>query len=73
MVYLKKSEWAADAYQQARDRDQEHYQALRGLGARWTRILWTRTPLALLDHHTTYDPTIHLQTHVTPAQEPTTT
>lgn len=54
---LKESDWAADAYRQARDRGQHHYRALRGLGARWTRILWR-----CWTSHTAYDPAVHLKT-----------
>jgi transposase len=39
-VAVRENEWAHDAYQQARDRGQPHNRALRGVGARWTRILW---------------------------------
>lgn len=54
---LKESTWAADAYRQARDRGQHRYRALRGLGARWTRILWR-----CWTNHTTYNPAVHLKT-----------
>lgn len=37
---LKTSPWAREAYDQARARKQPHHRALRGLGARWMRILW---------------------------------
>ena len=38
---LKESPWAADAFRQARDqRGQRYHRALRGLSARWMRILW---------------------------------
>jgi transposase len=38
---LKHSPWAADAFRQARDQRGQHYhRALRGLSARWMRILW---------------------------------
>jgi len=47
-----------DAYQQARDRGQLHNRALRGVGARWTRILWR----CWIDH-TTYDPARQLKSH----------
>lgn len=39
-VSVRENAWAHDAYQQARDRGQLHNRALRGVGARWTRILW---------------------------------
>jgi transposase len=53
----KESTWAATAYQQARDRGQHHYRALRGLGARWTRVLWR-----CWTNGTLYDPAAHLNT-----------
>lgn len=37
---LKSSPWARSAYDQARARKQPHHRALRGLGARWMRVLW---------------------------------
>ncbi len=37
---LRTSPWAREAYDQARARQQHHHRALRGLGARWMRILW---------------------------------
>jgi transposase len=37
---LRLSPWSRQAYQSARARGQHHYRALRGLGARWARILW---------------------------------
>jgi transposase len=39
-VAAREDEWTREAYQQARARRQTHYRALRGIGARWTRILW---------------------------------
>jgi transposase len=56
---LKESAWAAQAYRQARDRGQHHYRALRGLGARWTRILWR-----CWTNRTTYNPAVHLNTDI---------
>jgi transposase len=55
-VSVRENDWAHDAYQQARARGQQHNRALRGIGARWTRILWR----AWTDH-ATYDPTLHLK------------
>jgi transposase len=53
---LKESTWASEVYQQARARGQHPYRALRGLGARWMRVLWRcwtdRVP---------YDPAKHLK------------
>ncbi|MDP9443224.1 MAG: transposase [Actinomycetota bacterium] len=37
---LKSSPWARAAYDEARARKQPHHRALRGLGARWMRVLW---------------------------------
>ena len=37
---LKSSPWARAAYDDARARKQHHHRALRGLGARWMRVLW---------------------------------
>ena len=37
---LKTSPWARAAYDDARARKQHHHRALRGLAARWMRVLW---------------------------------
>ena len=50
-VSVRENDWAHDAYQQARARGQLHNRALRGIGARWTRILWR-----CWTDHTPYDP-----------------
>jgi transposase len=55
-VSVRENDWAHDAYQQARGRGQLHNRALRGVGARWTRILWR-----CWTDHTTYDPAVHLK------------
>lgn len=55
-VSVRENDWAGQAYQQARARGQHHNRALRGIGARWTRILWR----AWTDR-TTYDPALHLK------------
>ncbi|MBA2774285.1 MAG: IS110 family transposase [Nocardioidaceae bacterium] len=55
-VSVRENDWAREAYQQARARGQLHNRALRGLGARWTRILWR-----CWTDHTTYDPHTHLK------------
>jgi hypothetical protein len=55
-VAVRENDWAHDAYQQARARGQQHNRALRGVGARWTRILWR-----CWTDHTTYDPSLHLK------------
>ena len=49
-VSVRDNDWAHDAYHQARARGQLHNRALRGVGARWTRILWR-----CWTDHTTYD------------------
>ncbi|OLT17762.1 IS110 family transposase [Actinomadura sp. CNU-125] len=36
----RETDWARQAYEDARARGHGKYRALRGLGARWTRILW---------------------------------
>lgn len=52
---LKHSPWAAAAFRDARDhRGQRYHRALRGLAARWTRILWH-----CWTSSTTYDPAKH--------------
>jgi transposase len=55
-VAVRENDWAHEAYQQARARGQQHNRALRGIGARWTRILWR-----CWTDHTTYDPSLHLK------------
>lgn len=51
---MKESPWAAQAFRQARDRGQPYHRALRGLAARWMRILWR-----CWTDNTTYDPSKH--------------
>lgn len=55
-VAVRENDWAHDAYQQARGRGQQHNRALRGIGARWTRILWR-----CWQDGTTYDQAQHLK------------
>lgn len=55
-VAVRENDWAHDAYQQARARGQMHNRALRGIGARWVRILWR-----CWQDGTTYDPALHLR------------
>ena len=55
-VSVRENDWAHEAYEQARARGQLHNRALRGVGARWTRILWR----CWIDG-TTYDPERHLK------------
>lgn len=60
-VAVRENDWAHQAYQHARDRGQLHNRALRGVGARWTRILWR-----CWTDHTTYDPAQHLKNQPAP-------
>lgn len=39
-VSVRENAWAGEADQQARARGHQHNRALRGIGARWVRILW---------------------------------
>lgn len=49
---MKEAPWAKAAFRDARDRCGQHYhRALRGLAARWMRVLWT-----CWSTHTPYDP-----------------
>lgn len=59
-VAVRENDWAHEAYQQARARGQLHNRALRGIGARWIRILWR-----CWTDGTTYDPTLHLKSQPT--------
>jgi hypothetical protein len=60
-VSVRENDWAHDAYQQARAGGQQHNRALRGVGARWVRILWR-----CWTDRVRYDPARHLNT--TPTQ-----
>lgn len=51
---LRSSPWARAAYDDARARKQSHHRALRGLSARWMRVLWR----AWIDG-VPYDPSRH--------------
>lgn len=53
-VSTRETDWAAAAYEQGRARGQGKYRALRGVGARWTRVLWR-----CWQDSTTYDPDRH--------------
>lgn len=53
-VAVREDDWSRAAYQQARARGQLHNRALRGIGARWTRVLWR-----CWTDRTTYDPARH--------------
>ena len=61
-VSVRENEWAREHYDQARSRGQQHNRALRGIGARWVRILWRCWTDA-----TPYDPARHLEGHQPPA------
>jgi hypothetical protein len=50
-VSVRETECARTACDQARARGQQHNRAIRGIGARWTRIRWR-----CWTDHTTYDP-----------------
>ena len=52
---MKQAPWAKAAFREARDRRGQHYhRALRGLAARWMRVLWT-----CWHTNTPYDPERH--------------
>lgn len=52
---MKEAPWAKAAFREARDQRGQHYhRALRGLAARWMRVLWT-----CWSTHTPYDPKRH--------------
>ncbi|WP_281287568.1 IS110 family transposase [Rudaeicoccus suwonensis] len=56
-VAAREDPWSGDVYEHARNAGQGRYRAYRGLGARWTRILWR----AWTDHEP-FDPTrVHHQ------------
>ena len=59
-VSVRENDWARAAYEQARARGQLHNRALRGIGARWTRILWR-----CWTDHTPYDPARHMRNQPT--------
>jgi transposase len=50
-VAAREDAWSKTVYETSRARGQGKYRALRGLGARWTRILWR-----CWTDHTCYDP-----------------
>lgn len=57
-VAAREDDWSRHVYEAARARGLGKYRALRGLGARWTRILWS-----CWTNHVPYDPTIHHKDH----------
>ncbi len=48
------SPWARTSYDEARQRGRRSYRALRGLGARWARVLWR-----CWQDNTLYDASLH--------------
>lgn len=54
--------WSKAVYEAGRARGQGKYRALRGLGARWVRIMWR-----CWTDHTTYDPARHHAPELTAA------
>jgi transposase len=54
LVATREDPWSKAVYDDHRRRGHSHYRALRGLGARWTRILWR-----CWTDHTTYDSARH--------------
>jgi transposase len=52
---IKEAHWAAAAFREARDhRGQRYHRALRGIAARWMRVLWT-----CWTTNTPYNPELH--------------
>jgi transposase len=61
-VATREDPWSKTVYDTGRARGQGKYRALRGLGTRWTRILWR-----CWTDHTTYDPDRHPRPELTTA------
>lgn len=61
-VASREDPWSTAAYQTSQSRGHAKYRALRGLGARWTRILWR-----CWTDRTTYNPERHPQPEATAA------
>jgi hypothetical protein len=61
-VATREDDWSGAVYDAGRARGQGKYRALRGLGARWMRVLWR-----CWTDHTTYDPDRHHRNEVTTA------
>ena len=59
-VASREDPWSKAVYDQSRARGQGKYRALRGLGARWTRVLWR-----CWTDHTCYDPDRHTRAELT--------
>lgn len=62
-VATREDDWTHNLYEDAKARGHSKYRALRGLGARWTRILWR-----CWTEHTTYDPARHHRELITTTQ-----
>ena len=64
LLLIRLSPWARANYDLARSRGQHHHRALRGLAARWNRVLWR-----CWQDGTPYDPAQHraLQALLRPA------
>lgn len=58
IVAAREDPWSQQIYEAARARGHGRYRALRGLGARWVRILWR-----CWTDHVPYDPAIHHKTN----------
>lgn len=61
-VATREDNWSQQVYDAGRARGQGKYRALRGLGSRWTRILWR-----CWTDHIPYDPAIHHKIEQPPA------
>ena len=61
-VATREDDWSRAVYDAGRARGQAKYRTLRGLGARWMRILWR-----CWTDHTTYDPDRHHRSQITTA------
>jgi len=61
-VATREDDWSQQIYDTGRARGQGKYRALRGLGSRWTRILWR-----CWTDHTPYNPAIHHKIEQPPA------
>jgi transposase len=59
-VAAREDPWSKIVYETSRARGQGKYRAIRGLGARWTRILWR-----CWTDHTRYDPARHPRPELT--------
>jgi hypothetical protein len=53
-IATREDDWSGEIYKHAHAAGQDHHRALRGLGARWTRILWRRW-----HDHSTHSSEVH--------------